>query len=237
MKNTSFIITAFSIIVLLHGCSMFCEKGSGNVIRKEFDVTAFSELDIQDIGTVYISQGDNCSMTIETDDNIMEMVEAKVKGDELKISTGSCVENLTKFDIYITLRELKELEISGSVEVFGKTMIETGKLEILADGSGDIILDIDAEELETEISGSGKVRLKGKADSHELEIKESGSFDGLYLITNHADIDVNGSGDCMTHVNKTLKAEVKGSGDLKYSGNPQETDTKISGTGSISVIK
>jgi hypothetical protein len=45
---------------------------------------------------------------------------------------------------------------------------------------------------------------------------------------------VSGSGDADVYASNSLKARVNGSGDIDYSGNPNTSDTKVLGSGSIS---
>ena len=70
----------------------------------------------------------------------------------------------------------------------------------------------------------------------ELEVKVSGSGDfmGSRLKSNNTQAYVSGSGDAEVNASKSIKARVNGSGDIEYSGNPETSDTKVVGSGSIS---
>ena len=86
--------TRFTIIlILLAVASTACIpsvqprliKGSGNVILEERDVSGFDQIVMAGAGQIIITQGDRESLSIETDDNLLEYISTEVTGDTLEI--------------------------------------------------------------------------------------------------------------------------------------------------------
>src|SRR3990170_5909134 len=61
-------------------------RGSGNVVTEERDVSDFHKIHLSGIGNLIITQGEEESLTIEADDNIMPLISADVSGERLTIS-------------------------------------------------------------------------------------------------------------------------------------------------------
>lgn len=89
------------------------------------------------------------------------------------------------------------------------------------------------DELNIDITGSGDVDLEGKAERLDAEISGSGEVSAYRLVVKTARLRVSGSGDIRATVTQSVKARVSGSGKIKISGNPQDRDTDVSGSGKI----
>jgi hypothetical protein len=76
--------------------------------------------------------------------------------------------------------------------------------------------------------------LTGMATNLEVKVSGSGDFKGSSLNSENTQVYVSGSGDVEVTATKSIKARVNGSGDIRYSGNPVSSDTKVMGSGDIS---
>lgn len=230
--NVYFAVLAM-FVFYLPSCEMFCEEGSGNVTSEKRDVSAFNKLEAGGIASVIIKKSEKRSVKIETDDNLQELIETKVKDGVLRISNDGCVKNVTRLDITIHTPELTGIELSGAAVIKGKGTFSSDDLVIETSGSGNIELDINVDKLEIEIDGSGEVDLKGNVNNGDIEITGAGELSAYKLIINEAEVEVSGSGKCKVNVSKTLDAEVTGTGEIIYKGNPPNMNTKVTGLGKI----
>ena len=152
----------------------------------------------------------------------------KVKNDvNLKTSRNKSIK------ITIPFKEIKNVSLSGSGDLWNDNVLASDNLDISLTGSGDIILNIKASKTKASITGSGEVTLKGTTNNLEAGVTGSGDFHGFDLEVNDTDVSVTGSGDAKVVCNENLKARVTGSGDIVYKGNPKTEDTKVAGSGSI----
>ena len=106
------------------------------------------------------------------------------------------------------------------------------KIEV--EGSGDVrVDDVDGEKFSVAIRGSGDVRVVGHANSVELSVAGSGDIDASNLHAREGIVHISGSGDIKVHASKSLDANVSGSGDIRYGGNPEKISKSIAGSGSV----
>jgi len=100
--------------------------------------------------------------------------------------------------------------------------------EVSISGSGDInIIDFKNDNLSLNISGSGDITANGEVQTLIAKISGSG------LISKSATITINGSGDAKIWASDSISAQINGSGDIEYSGNPINVKSKINGSGDI----
>jgi hypothetical protein len=220
------------IVVDLNGCGKETVKGSGEVVTEERQLPEFKTIKLKGIGRIVLTQGQTHSIGIQTDDNIMPLIETEVHADQLVISQGNYNLRPTTLEFNITVAHLKGIAISGSGEVMGKSRFVSEDFYAKISGSGDMALELEVAQLETKISGSGSMNLSGKTDQHNASISGSGKINAFDLRTQRVLLQVSGSGDCKVNAAETLDAKISGSGDVLYTGHPRIT-SKISGSGSL----
>jgi hypothetical protein len=89
-------------------------QGSGNIITGEREVSEFNKLHLKGSGNVFLSQGEEQSLIIKTDDNILPLIETDVSGKKLTISHGKHNLRPTVFEVFITVKNIEDVAISGS---------------------------------------------------------------------------------------------------------------------------
>jgi predicted small secreted protein len=230
MKRIILVILTLSLIST--ACYFNMIKGSGNVIQEERELNQFNEIGLRGTGTVILTQGDVQKVTITTDDNIMDLVQTNVKNGKLIIYTEGNIMHYTKFDIDITIPEIKAISVSGSGDVVSNEQLQCDDLELNVSGSGEIVISVNAEDIEASISGSGEIALQGEAGEVETRISGSGNMKARELTCKDASIRVSGSGNCRINATENLDVKVSGSGNVYYYGNP-DISTNVSGSGSV----
>ncbi|HLN52846.1 MAG TPA: head GIN domain-containing protein [Lentimicrobium sp.] len=210
-------------------------KGSGPVVSENRNTSSFNDLSLAIPADVYITQGSEEGITIEAQNNILDVIRTDVKHDELEIrfDNGIVAKRYEPIKVFIVTNDLNMIRISGSGNVYNENPLITDELNIRISGSGNVDLhDIDAPVVDAKISGSGKVYLEGYCKDQYLNISGSGDIYAFGLLSETADITISGSGKSEISVSEYLNANISGSGKIYYKGRP-DVNSKISGSGSI----
>lgn len=154
-------IASGCIVVDLNGCGQGTVKGSGNVVTEERPVAEFKTITLKGGGRVVLTQGQTHSIAIQTDDNIMSLIETEVQNEQLVISQGDYNLRPTTLEFNISVANLRGIAISGSGEVVGKSRFVSEDFFAKISGSGDCKVTA-TEILDARISGSGDVFYKGQ---------------------------------------------------------------------------
>ena len=210
-------------------------QGDGNITTKTVNTADYDRVNIVGFMDVVLERGTEGAIQVTTDNNLHEYVEIESAGGTLKINIKNNVNLKTKKGIHITVpfESLSEVSLVGSGDVVGKDTINSEAFEVSVTGSGDLSLEVEAMRLDAKVTGSGDMVLNGKAQEFEVKVSGSGDFEGKSLKAENVQVYVSGSGDAEVHAKSNLKARVNGSGDIRYGGDPSNTDTKVLGSGTI----
>jgi len=239
-KKSLLFLLSLVVILTLTACNTGLRviKGSGNVITETRQVSNFDSIELSGSGEVILTQGSSESLTIETDDNVMEYIEAKVENGTLKLGlvtgfpTGVNIQTYTRLIFYVSANNLTGLSTSGSGQIETDN-IEADRLDLSVSGSGTIqITDLLASELRADISGSGGINLGGDVAVQDVDVSGSGNYEAGEVCSASVKVSVSGSGNAIVCAIETLDASVSGSGNVNYYGSP-EINVSDSGSGNV----
>lgn len=220
------------VIFLLSACGIRIIRGSRNLVTESRSVSDFDRVSLSGSGEVVITQGEEESLTVETDDNVMQYVATEVRGGTLYLGFDTKrVKSIspTRLRFTLSVKDLVGVDVSGSGSV-DSASIDTDRLDVAVSGSGDVRIDsLTAEDVEVRISGSGDVELAGEVTGQDITISGSGKYHAGDLSTETVEITISGSGDATVWTTESLDARISGSGSVDYYGEPQ---TSFSGSGS-----
>ncbi|MEQ9006965.1 MAG: head GIN domain-containing protein, partial [Ekhidna sp.] len=135
--------------------------------------------------------------------------------------------------IYVTMKEIEGLSVSGSGNIESKGKLQTEDVRLSVSGSGDIDLEMESDELDIRISGSGSISLNGNAEEAEAKISGSGRVKAEDLKVQVFEASISGSGSCYITATEEVNARISGSGSVYYSGDPKRVISNSSGSGKV----
>lgn len=209
-------------------------QGSGKVVSVNRNVSGIRGVSVELPAEVTVVQGATEGVTLETDDNLIALVETVVENGQLRIRKADKHGELRAKTLRLTITAptFERLVISGSGSVRAQAL-KTASLKTSVAGSGRVRIDnLDAETLKASIAGSGDVDLGGRTDIAEFSISGSGDVRAPKLLARQVKISVAGSGDATVYAQESLAISVAGSGDVRYYGEAAVTQS-IAGSGSV----
>ena len=208
-------------------------RGSGDIETETVEVSGFKEVVLSGVGNLIIEQGDEESLIIEADDNILSLIEVEVSRDKLTIGMKKNYNFMPTSNIkfYLAVIDLDAITVSGAGDIDFKEF-ETDELEFEISGAGDIDFNINADKIEIRSSGAGSITLTGKVDRQEIFINGVGKYDAEKLESKECEIDISGAGTATVNVSELLDISISGVGNVYYMGEPK-IDQSVSGIGRI----
>lgn len=224
------------VAILLIGCAQVRITGSGNVVSQEEAITGFDTVDISHSFSVDITQGEDFSVVIRVDDNLVEYLDVTKDGSTLKIRFDPA-RSYNFFDATmeaeITMPELAGLDLSGNSDARVSGFESMQSLTVDLSGNSNLRGDIQAGDSSFDASGNSSIALSGSAG--DVSVDASGSSDVDLADFPAADGSVSASGASTVTVNLSgrLDADASGSSDVYYLGNPQLGSIDTSGSSSV----
>jgi hypothetical protein len=208
-------------------------QGNGNIKRQAREVGHFNGLALALPGQVEVRTGNSEGLTIETDDNLLPLIETVVEDGTLKIRSKHKVNIKTRsLKIVVQTRGLDRLALGGSGSI-DADRVQGSRLQFDVGGSGSIrVGKAEGESLSVNLGGSGDLKVnEGGARSLSATIGGSGTVDMARVRLDKASVTVAGSGDATLWVRDSLDMSVAGSGDVNYYGDPRVSKTVVGSGG------
>lgn len=235
MKKTAIILfSALSIFTAVAQEKSNVIIGNGNITKDSRSVERFDKISAAGPFEVRLVSGKQGEVSVEADNNIVDLVTTEVKNNTLKIAPreGRLFKSSkgNKVIVRVQVESIAELALTGSGSINSKTPLK-GNVRILLEGTGKIDVDIASGNAEAVLSGSGDIVLNGKADSFKCTITGSGEVKAEKLQSQVVDVTITGSGDAKVFTNSSITGRITGSGNVAFAGNPKERDFKRTGSG------
>jgi hypothetical protein len=188
-------------------------EGSGTRKEEKREGKNFNALRVSGAYDLTVTLGEDESLTLSGDDNLLPLIETSVEGGVLIVKNRKSISPKLPLRLTISAKALRELKVSGSLR-----------------GS---VTGLDTDVFGLVASGSCRLTLAGRADALTMSVSGSGSLDAAGLRAKVATVKISGSGDADVEVSESLSVKISGSGKVRYGGEPKNVDRDISGSGSV----
>ncbi|MFH1197576.1 MAG: head GIN domain-containing protein [bacterium] len=208
-----YILFAAMTVIMLAGCNWRGIKGSGDLKSVTREIENFDEVEIGGAFDVYIKVGEKTSLEIKGDDNLLQYIRTRVKGNTLEIDTRKNIRPRKGITINITTPDLEKIVSSGASSISA--------------------INFKNDELSVYLSGAGSIDLKGETKELHVEMSGAGSLDADNLRAEDVSVSISGACSADVYAINSLDASVSGVGSIDYLGNPTRINSNVSGVGSI----
>ena len=208
--------------------------GNGNVVEETRDISGFTGVHISSGIDVLLSQGKEFKVVVEADENLLDVIETKLKGNVLEVGTDNV--NIRKAKakrVYVTLPDLEILKITSAGDCDGQTPFHCGDLKLGISSAGDLKLEVEADRIDLDISSSGDCRLSGKAEVFNVSLSSAGDLHAFDLVAEKVDVDVSSAGDARVHATGEISMSASSAGDIYYTGDAKVIRKSKSSAGDI----
>ncbi|HVO44184.1 MAG TPA: head GIN domain-containing protein [Aggregatilineales bacterium] len=189
-------------------------RTSEHVISEQRAVSDFDRVILSGIGHLIIEQGDEESLIVKADEDVLPMIKTVVRDGELRIG-------LEHWFVFMPFREIRY-----HLKVKNLTAIMLG-------GAGAINASrLQGEAISVDITGAGSITLSGTIATQTVAITGVGSYHGAGLEGQAASVRCSGAGSATVNVSDTLDVRITGAGSVEYIGSPRVRKW-ITGVGSL----
>jgi hypothetical protein len=164
MKNLRTIPLLFVVLFLTLACGIMnfsvpqTVAGSGVVGSQERSLAEFTAVEIAGSADVFVTVGKAQHVVVESDDNILPLIETSVRAGKLVISTKPLTSISPRLPIHVTVT---------------MPSIEAARIS----GSGNITInDVNNETLTLDLPGSGNINVSGIARQVTASLNGSGNI-------------------------------------------------------------
>jgi hypothetical protein len=209
-------------------------QGNGSIKKQTRALAHFTGVSLSVPADVELRIGNSESVTIETDDNLLPLIETVIEDGTLKIRPIKKNMGLATRSMKIVVQAMQVDRIglggSGSIQ---SDALRAPKLQFDLGGSGTInVRNIESDTVAVSVGGSGNLKAGGgSAGKVSISIGGSGDVQLGQVKTNEASVSIGGSGEATVWARDSLSVTIAGSGDVSYYGDPQLSTTVLGSGG------
>jgi hypothetical protein len=197
-------------------------EGNGKIVTRDVKVTSFNSLKASGIYELKLSQGNTEAVKIEADENLQDLFQVHNDGDKLVIEMKK-MENRnfnikTKLKVYVTFKNLKEMELSTVGNVASEEQLSFTDLDLKNKSVGNVDLKLTASKIDIKNSSVGNVHLSGKAENATVKNSGVGSIEAGNFVVQTMNIENSGVGHAEVNAAKDLKVKDSFLGKVKNKG-------------------
>ncbi len=210
-------------------------KGNGNVISEDRSISSdFEIINVQQGINLYLTQGKSTGISVEADENILDLLITEVKNNELNIYFEKNVNRAKARNVYLTTENISKINTSSGASVKSENTIQAESLELKSSSGSAIKIHANAHEIKSEASSGSTITIFGKSNTLNANASSGSSINANELKTVDAITKVSSGANMDVNVTGRLTAKASSGGAIDYEGNPADIDKKTSSGGSIS---
>lgn len=205
----------FSILSVFISFLLICFSSlNAAEVTVKNDLKGFDKIRIDEVGIeMDVVVGGDFSIEIEGDQELVEYLLFRVRGDKLVIYKDGSRKIWDRAGtdspkVTITMPKFTGLDLRGAVDAS--------------------IKGIDSEEVEFDLKGAGNIELQGKCDWLILDFKGAGNIEAEELQCKQVEVNLKGAGNIEVFASEKVDADISGMGNIEIYGNPDEV-TKSDG--------
>lgn len=236
IKNSLKVFLIFAFVSA--SCSSFAYqqtiRGNGNISEENRSASSFNSISATEGIEVIISLGDNESIRVEADENVIKYIKTDIKENKLRVhvENGVQLKDCTK-KVYVTYKKLNEIKASSGGSLKATESIAANNLDLSASSGGHLKLELNVENLEASVSSGGIMKLKGNSVNIDLSASSGGILKASDLNGESCDSDVSSGGILNIGEFASIDADASSGGILTYRGEPKEKDISKSSGGHV----
>ncbi len=212
------------------------EKMGQGAFKQEFSEKYFENIDLGGSAYAEIKQGPEFRIIIDGDQNDVEDMRVRKKGQTLIIEPKNTILNWQdrgRVNIRIEMPDLKNIAVSGAVRGIMKGFDKNHDYDIETSGASRLtVSSLMANKITADITGASKLTLIGTAIELKADLGGSANLAAFGLSADNANVDASGAASVETKTLKSLKAVSSGASKIRYKGS-NNIKIETSGAGSV----
>ena len=236
MKRKIQILASLIISVIISTSCIFMEpsiKGNGNVVEETRKTGDFDEIIVSRGMNVYISQGEETKVVVKADENLLDVIETRIEGDALKITSNQSIRKAKSKKVFITIPKITMIKSSSGSNVYSETVIESKRLEVSTSSGSNMKLDLETRNVTALASSGSNLKLEGSTNNFSGKASSGSNIKAKELTSDNCEVKVSSGANIWITAKEKLEAHASSGGNIYYSGKPESTNIEKSSGGNV----
>lgn len=188
-------------------------KGSGNAATEKREVAGFKGVDVGGAFHVEIVAGNEYSVEVEADDNLLPLITTRVEGSVLHIGSEKSLSPRSQLRVRISSPDIDSLDASGASKI-SLTGVKNSALNVSSSGASKITVEGTTGNLTVDVSGASKI------EAERLQAE-------------NASVDASGASHVSVNASNEVRADASGASKISYATGAKNVIKKTSGASKV----
>lgn len=150
-------------------------KGSKIVKLEQKQVDSFESIEVEDNIEVFLVKGSECGLEIEADDNLIEFIDYKLAGNNLRISTSRDITSFKKLSVRIIYTDKFNMVIAkNETNITSLSDLVLDNITFKSYDYSKLFINAKTKDFTLMINDKSKVELNLKSDKTAIDLSKSG---------------------------------------------------------------
>lgn len=209
-------------------------RGNRNVVSEDRSISSnFDVIKVQQGIHLYLTQDSNTDISVEADENIIDLLITEVRNNELKIYFEKNVYRAKARNVFLSVDDFSRIKASSGASVKSENTVQLNSLDLDASSGSSIKMYVNADAVTTEASSGADIDVFGKTETFYARASSGSSIDADELTSVDAEARASSGAHINVNVSGSLTAKASSGGDIDYEGSPKINKSTSSG-GSVS---
>lgn len=209
--------------------------GNGNVVTAERSVEGtFNAIEASSGIDLYLTQGNNTSITVEADENLHEIIITEVRDNTLKVYLDENVKRSKAQKVMVIFKDIASIKSTSGSDVYSTNTITAETLTLKSTSGSDMELSVNTETIDCKSTSGSDMKLSGKTNHLTAEATSGSDIKAGDLKAQSSKVRASSGADITVNTSKELIAKASSGGDIKYYGNPDKVEKTDGVSGSVS---
>ncbi len=235
------VLIATAVAIIFASCKMSYNdyetktKGNGNVSTQNRTITSdFQKIEVSNGIEAVISQSENQSISIETDENLQEIILTKIEGGVLKISAASGYSSSKSPKATVHLPVISGLTTSSGANLKCDNTLIVKDIIIKSSSGSEMTIQIEANDMRVGASSGSSATISGKAQKLSTDTSSGSDLNCKKLMANQVVSEASSGSTTKVTPIESLDAKASSGASIDYFKKPKTIFIKESSGGSIS---
>ncbi len=222
MKLSNF----YFVLLTLLSLTSYAQK-----VKKNTSVSTFNKIEISGGFEIFLRKGNQseCILVGEQDDLKKVLVSVDDETLEIESEAGFWNPISSKIQVFITVSDIKSIELNGGCTLTAKNKISQKELEIELSGASSIGAEVDIFHLDFSASGASSARLEGVVKYIDADLSGSSKLDAENLESSKLNIECSGASHAIIRTSEFVKANLSGASSVINKSKAKDERIETSG--------
>ncbi|MDC7998684.1 head GIN domain-containing protein [Gilvibacter sediminis] len=247
MKQLTLLIISVSLLL---GCSSSdapdCIQAAGDLVTKEFTLSDFQRIRIEDGVRLVIRQADTYQVVLESGEFIIDDISVRKEDDLLVVANDNRCNFVREYGlttVYVDAPNITQIRNSSRFEVRGEGVLQYPSLTLLSNTSGegssgrksgDFFLDLQVNNLRINANGISVFYISGSANNAFVQFSdEQPRLEGRDLLIQDLEIVQVSANKMIVNPQQSIIGVIRGTGDVISVNTPPLVEVEELFTGTL----